>query len=95
MSRLAGITAVGVAMPAKKGSVTDAERAKRILDAARDHETSNDPISFERAFAAVVKAPKKPKGLKAKTKSKRVKTKKAPPEGPRPIGVLAISKRPF
>jgi hypothetical protein len=61
MSRLAGIPEVGVAMPAKKVSVTDADRTKRIRDAARDHETSNDPASFERAFAAVVRSARKPK----------------------------------
>jgi hypothetical protein len=46
-------------MPAKKTSVTDAERAKRIRDAAREAETSNDPASFERALAAVAKGIKK------------------------------------
>jgi hypothetical protein len=61
MSRLAGTTEIGVAMPAKKASVTDAERAKRIRDAARDHETSNDPASFERAFAAVARGAQKTK----------------------------------
>jgi hypothetical protein len=45
-------------MPAKKIALTDAERAKRIREAAREHETSNDPTSFERAFAAVARAPK-------------------------------------
>jgi hypothetical protein len=61
MTRLAGITEVGVAMPAKKGSVTDAERAKRIREAARDHETNNDPASFERAFASVSRGIQKKK----------------------------------
>ena len=45
-------------MPAKKNRITDAERAKRIREAAREHETSNDPASFEDAFAAVARAPK-------------------------------------
>jgi hypothetical protein len=61
MSRLAGTADIGVAMPAKKESVTEAERAKRIRDAARDHETSNDPAVFERALAAVARGAKKPK----------------------------------
>jgi hypothetical protein len=42
-------------MPAKKAKLTDAERAKRIREAAREHETDNDPKSFERAFERVVK----------------------------------------
>jgi hypothetical protein len=36
------------------------ERLKRIRDAAREHETDNDPASFERAFAAVAKGGRKP-----------------------------------
>jgi hypothetical protein len=48
-------------MPAKKTALTDAERAKRIREAAREHETSNDPAAFERAFKAVVSSvPKSP-----------------------------------
>lgn len=39
----------------------DSERAKRILAAAREHETDNDPASFERVFSAVVHAPQKRK----------------------------------
>jgi len=42
-------------MPAKKYQISDAERAKRIREAAREHETSNDPKDFERAFGKVVK----------------------------------------
>jgi hypothetical protein len=45
-------------MPAKKTSLNDAERAKRIREAAREHETDNDPGSFERAFARVAKQPR-------------------------------------
>jgi len=48
-------------MPAKKETLTDAERAKRIREAAREHETSNDTASFERAFAAVARGVQKPK----------------------------------
>jgi hypothetical protein len=45
-------------MPKKKTTISDAERAKRIREAAREHETDNDPASFERVFAAVARAPK-------------------------------------
>jgi hypothetical protein len=48
-------------MPAKKTILTDTERAKRIREAAREHETSNDPTSFERAFGVVARAPKSKK----------------------------------
>jgi hypothetical protein len=41
-------------MPAKKQPLTDAERAKRIREAASEHGTDNDPASFERAFKMVV-----------------------------------------
>jgi len=37
------------------------ERTKRIREAAREHETDNDPASFERAFAAVARGAHKPK----------------------------------
>lgn len=68
MSRLAGLTENGAAVPAKKLSVTDVDRAKRIRDAARDHETSNDPASFERAFAAVARGAVKAKAQKKEKK---------------------------
>jgi hypothetical protein len=42
-------------MPAKKTRLTDAERAKRIREAAKELETSNDPKEFERAFGKVVR----------------------------------------
>jgi hypothetical protein len=45
-------------MPAKLNKLSEAERVKRIREAAREHETSNDPASFEHAFAAVARAPK-------------------------------------
>jgi hypothetical protein len=45
-------------MPAKKTTLGDTERAKRIREAAREHETDGDPASFERAFAAVTRAPR-------------------------------------
>ncbi len=48
-------------MSGEKASLTDAERAKRIREAAGKHETSNDPDSFERAFAAVATGVRKPK----------------------------------
>jgi hypothetical protein len=50
-------------MPAKKETMTDEERAKRIRQTAQEAETSNDPAAFDRAFAKVVKpapAPEKP-----------------------------------
>jgi hypothetical protein len=47
-------------MPLKKAIMTDAERAKRIRDTAREIETDNDPASFDRAFAKVVRVPKQP-----------------------------------
>jgi hypothetical protein len=47
-------------MPAKKASLPDAERAKRIRELAREAETENDPASFQRAFERVVRAPLKP-----------------------------------
>jgi hypothetical protein len=47
-------------MPAKKATMTDAERAKRIRAAAREHETSNDPEAMEQAFKKVVSAKVKP-----------------------------------
>jgi hypothetical protein len=49
-------------------AAADAERAKRIREAAREHETSNDPASFERAFAVVARAPK-PRKSKTEEKS--------------------------
>jgi hypothetical protein len=45
-------------MPAKKMTLTDAERAKRIRVTAREFGTGNDPASFERAFANIVQLPK-------------------------------------
>jgi len=46
--------------PPKKEALTDAERAKRIRDLAREAETDNDPKSFERAFEKVIRAPQRP-----------------------------------
>lgn len=40
-------------MPAKKTHLTDAERAKRIREAAEKAEASNDPKEFDRAFKRV------------------------------------------
>lgn len=40
-------------MPAKKTNLTDAERAKRIRETARELGTDNDPKSLERAFDKV------------------------------------------
>jgi Domain of unknown function (DUF4411) len=49
-----------ITMPAKKTKLTDAERAKRIRETAREIGTDNDPESMERAFKKVV-ARHKPK----------------------------------
>jgi hypothetical protein len=48
-------------MAEKKSHQAESERAKRIRDAAREHETDNDPASFDRAFAAVARGAQKPK----------------------------------
>ena len=74
-------------MPAKKQTLSDAERAKRMRALGREAEADNDPTSFDRAFDAVVKAPKK---SKSKTRGKP-----PPPEGMRPIGVVGLSKPRF
>ena len=43
-------------MPAKKEpALTDEERARRIRDLAAEAGTSNDPSTFDRAFAKVVR----------------------------------------
>lgn len=44
-------------MPAKKETLTDAERRKRIRDAAREHETSDDPADLDRALKRVAPQP--------------------------------------
>jgi hypothetical protein len=46
-------------MPVKKITLTDAERAKRIRETAREAETSNNPADFERAFANLAKGAQK------------------------------------
>jgi hypothetical protein len=43
-------------MPKKKTVLTDAERAKRIRETAREIGTENDPGVFERAFKKVVRS---------------------------------------
>jgi hypothetical protein len=43
-------------MPSKKQQITDAERAKRIREAAREHETSNNPEDLDRAFEKVARS---------------------------------------
>jgi hypothetical protein len=45
----------GKELPAKKTTLTDAERAKRMRDLARESGTDNDPASFDRAFDKVVR----------------------------------------
>ena len=56
--------AMGFRMPAKKMTLTNEERAKRIRHTARKAETSNDPADFEKALGKVLKvkaAPLEPK----------------------------------
>jgi hypothetical protein len=55
-------------MPAKKTQLTEAERAKRIRELARQSETSNDPKDFERAFEKVVKETKAPATAKGRVR---------------------------
>jgi hypothetical protein len=43
-------------MPAKKTKLSDAERAKRIREAARELGTDNDPEAMERAFQKVARS---------------------------------------
>ena len=43
-------------MPAKKTVLTDAERAKRVRETAREIGTDNELKSFEKAFKKVVTA---------------------------------------
>ena len=47
-------------MPRKKTTLTDAERAKRIRETAREIGTDNDPASFDRAFKKVVRPAETP-----------------------------------
>jgi hypothetical protein len=47
-------------MPAKKHTITDAERAKRIREAAREIETDQSPQAFDRAFKKIVTAKRTP-----------------------------------
>jgi hypothetical protein len=42
-------------MPAKKTTLTDTERTKRIRETAREIGTDNDPEALERAFKKVVR----------------------------------------
>jgi hypothetical protein len=57
-------------MPAKKTILSDAGRAKRIRETAREIGTDNDPEALERAFDRMVRpAPAaKAEGGKRKTK---------------------------
>jgi hypothetical protein len=45
-------------MPAKKNTLTDAERRRRIQKTAKEIEVDPSPKAFERAFAKVVRPPK-------------------------------------
>lgn len=42
-------------MPAKQTKLTDAERAKRIRETAREIGTDNDPAAFDQAVKKVVR----------------------------------------
>jgi hypothetical protein len=46
-------------MPRKLPSnkLSEAERAKRLREAAKEHDTSNDPKDFEKAFKEVTSQP--------------------------------------
>ena len=57
-------------MAVKKEILSDAERTKRIREAAREHDTSNDPASFDLVFDKVVKSP--PEGQQFKPKGRRL-----------------------
>jgi hypothetical protein len=59
-------------MPAKKTTLTDAERAKRIRETAREIGTDNDPESLERAFKKVVR-------LKGTHQDRDAKVRSRPP----------------
>jgi hypothetical protein len=48
-------------MPAKKTVLTDADRAKRIRETAREIGTDNSPEAFDKAFKKVVKPSVPPK----------------------------------
>lgn len=45
-------------MPAKRNQLSDAERAKRIRETAREIGVDNDPEAMERAFKKVTTPPK-------------------------------------
>jgi hypothetical protein len=51
-------------MPKKKQTLSEEDRRNRLRQAARAHETSDDPKDFERAFKKVTE-----KGIKAKSPS--------------------------
>lgn len=58
-------------MPAKHTTLTEEERAKRIAEAAREAEASEDPSDFERAFKNVTGAVKiAPNSLKRISRQK-------------------------
>ena len=44
-------------MPKKKHTISEEERRKRLREAAREHETSEDPKDFETAFKKVTVKP--------------------------------------
>jgi 5'-3' exonuclease len=52
------------AMPAKKQTLSDEERARRLQETAREIEADETGEAFERAFKKIVQ-PKLPKGERA------------------------------
>jgi hypothetical protein len=54
-------------MPAKQTALTDAERRKRIIEAAREAQADNDPAALDRALKTVVK----PSALRSRPSGKR------------------------
>jgi hypothetical protein len=52
-------------MPAKKTKLTDAERAKRMRELAREVEADNDPASLDKALRKIVQHRSAPMKAKA------------------------------
>jgi hypothetical protein len=59
-------------VPKKKETISDDERTKRILDASYQVKVDDDPASFERVFAAVARAARKPGNLDKEKKGSSV-----------------------
>jgi len=70
----------------KKKTLTDAERAKRIRETAREAEADNDPKSFERAFEKVARQ----RRVSAKPDAKEVSPKRPSKATYTAHGLMAI-----